>query len=82
MSNRKNYTVLVAFPKGGGHWAKKGDTLELLDVEAMALRRAGRIKLTAEVTAETSAASAAETAVEAPAAPAAAATPKKATAKE
>ncbi|OEC32885.1 hypothetical protein SAMN05216600_12836 [Pseudomonas cuatrocienegasensis] len=70
MSNRKNYTVLVAFPKGGGHWAKKGDTLELLDVEAMALRRAGRIKLTSEVTAE------------APAAPVAEATPKKATAKE
>lgn len=47
MSNRKNYTVLIAFPKGGGHWAKKGETLELLDVEAQALRRAGRIALTA-----------------------------------
>lgn len=52
MNNRKNYTVLVAFPKGGGHWAKKGETLDLLDVEALALRSAGRIKLTAELAAE------------------------------
>lgn len=71
MSNRKNYTVLVAFPKGGGHWAKKGETLDLLDVEALALRRAGRVKLTSEVAAEAAAAEpAAETAT------------KKATAKE
>jgi hypothetical protein len=52
MSNRKNYTVLVAFPKGGGHWAQKGEKLDLLDVEAMALRRAGRIKLTTDLEAE------------------------------
>lgn len=71
MSNRKSYTVLIAFPKGGGHWAKKGETLELLDVEALALRRAGRIKLTAEVATEAAAAE-----------PAADATTKKATAKE
>lgn len=68
MSNRQNYTVLVAFPKGGGHWAKKGETLDLLDVEALALRRAGRVKLTSEVAAA--------------AAPAGEASTKKTTAKE
>ena len=53
---RKNYTVLVAFPKGGGHWANKG---ELMDVEAQQLLRAGRIKLTAtETEAEATAAAA------------------------
>ena len=52
MPARKNYTVLVAFPKGGGHWANKGEKLDLLDVEAQQLRRAGRIKLTAEIAAE------------------------------
>lgn len=44
-ATRKKYTVLVPFPKGGGHWATKGETLELLDVEALALRKAGRIAL-------------------------------------
>lgn len=47
---RKTYTVLVAFPKGGGHWAKKGEKLDLMDVEAQQLLRAGRIKLTATET--------------------------------
>lgn len=56
---RKNYTVLVAFPKGGGHWANKGEKLDLMDVEAQQLLRAGRIKLTAtETEAEASAAAA------------------------
>lgn len=48
MAERKNYTVLVPYPKGGGHWTRKGDKVDLLDVEALALRQAGRIKLTAE----------------------------------
>lgn len=74
MSNRKNYTVLVPFPKAGGHWAAKGETLELMDVEARALRQAGRIKLTAQLEAEAKAA--------AEAAALAAPTTKKAAAKE
>ncbi|MBD3877430.1 hypothetical protein IEG05_19680 [Pseudomonas kunmingensis] len=49
-AHRKNYTVLVAFPKGGGHWANKGEKLDLMDVEAQQLLRAGRIKLTATET--------------------------------
>lgn len=69
MSNRKKYTVLVPFPKANGHWATKGETLDLLAVEAQALRQAGRIKLTAEIEAE----------AQAVAAPT---TTKKATAKE
>lgn len=52
MANRKNYTVLVPYPKGGGHWTSKGDKLDLLEVEALALRQAGRIKLTAEIEAD------------------------------
>lgn len=55
MANRKNYTVLVPYPKGGGHWTSKGDQVELLEVEAQALRQAGRIKLTAELEAEAAA---------------------------
>lgn len=47
--NRKSYTVLVPYPKGGGHWTRKGDKVDLLEVEALALRQAGRIKLTAEL---------------------------------
>lgn len=43
---RKNYTVLVPYPIGGGHWTRKNQTLDLLDVEAHALRSAGRIELT------------------------------------
>lgn len=52
MADRKNYTVLVPYPKGGGHWTRKGDKVDLLEVEALALRQAGRIKLTAELEAE------------------------------
>lgn len=52
MPTRKKYTVLVPFPKGGGHWTTKGETLDLLDVEAQALRRAGRIELAVETEAE------------------------------
>lgn len=52
MADRNNYTVIVPYPKGGGHWTRKGDKLDLLDVEALALRQAGRIKLTAELEAE------------------------------
>lgn len=44
--SRKNYTCLIPFPKGGGHYAAKGETLDLLDVQAHALRTAGRIELT------------------------------------
>lgn len=49
MANRKNYTVTVPFPRGGGHWAKRGTEVELLAVEALALVQAGRIVLTAEI---------------------------------
>ena len=42
----KPYTVLVPFPTGGGHWSSIGQELELLDVEANALRSAGRLELT------------------------------------
>jgi hypothetical protein len=52
MADRKNYTVLVPYPKGGGHWTRKGDKVDLLEVEALALRQAGRVKLTAELEAE------------------------------
>jgi len=43
---RKNYTVLIPYPSGGGHWTRKGQALDLLDVEAHALHSAGRIELT------------------------------------
>lgn len=52
MANRSNYTVLVGYPKGGGHWSTAGDKVDLLPVEALALVQAGRIKLTAELEAE------------------------------
>ncbi|NNB45540.1 hypothetical protein [Pseudomonas chlororaphis] len=45
MSIRQQYTVLVPFPTGGGHWSSVGQQLELLDVEASALRAAGRLEL-------------------------------------
>lgn len=51
-NSRKSYTVLIPYPKGGGHWTSKGETVDLLPVEALALRQAGRIKLTADVEAE------------------------------
>ncbi|MCE0871060.1 MULTISPECIES: hypothetical protein [Pseudomonas] len=50
--SRKNYTVIVGYPRGGGHYAKAGESYDLLDVEAHALVQAGRIKLTAEAQAE------------------------------
>lgn len=55
---RKSYTVLIGYPAGGGHWTEAGDKLELLDVEALALEQAGRIKLTSQVEAEQAAAKA------------------------
>lgn len=55
---RKNYTVLVGYPKGGGHYTKSGQAVDLLDVEAFALVQAGRIRLTAEIEAEAAAAAA------------------------
>lgn len=56
MAERKNYTVLIGYPKGGGHWTSQGDKVDLLGVEALALEQAGRIKLTADVEAEQAAA--------------------------
>lgn len=55
---RKSYTVLIGYPAGGGHWTEAGDKLDLLDVEALALEQAGRIKLTSQVEAEQAAAKA------------------------
>lgn len=49
MAKRENYTVLIPFPKGDGHWATKGEKLDLLEVEAGQLRRAGRVKRTADI---------------------------------
>ncbi|WP_339506991.1 hypothetical protein [Pseudomonas sp. EA_15y_Pfl1_P102] len=46
MSDRQTYTVLVPFPTGAGHWSSVGQELDLLDVEASALRTAGRLELT------------------------------------
>lgn len=46
MQNRQIYTVLIPFPTGGGHWSTVGEELNLLDVEASALRTAGRLELT------------------------------------
>lgn len=46
MTHRQIYTVLIPFPTGGGHWSTVGEELELLDVEASALRTAGRLELT------------------------------------
>lgn len=52
MAIRKSYTVLIPYPKGGGHYTEKGEKVELLGVEALGLLQAGRIKLTADVEAE------------------------------
>ena len=46
MPHRQTYTVLTPFPTGKGHWSVVGQELELLDVEASALRTAGRLELT------------------------------------
>lgn len=45
MADRKSYTVLIPFPQGGGHWSRKGQIVELLDVQAQQLETAGRIAL-------------------------------------
>lgn len=45
MAQRQTYTVLLPFPTGGGHWSSIGQELDLLDVEASALRSAGRLEL-------------------------------------
>ncbi|MGU9856118.1 hypothetical protein [Pseudomonas sp. LF245] len=46
MPTRQTYTVLVPFPTHAGHWSVVGEELDLLDVEATALRTAGRLELT------------------------------------
>lgn len=56
--SRKNYTVLIPFPTGGGHYAAKGSTVDLMGVQAHALETAGRIKETALIEAEAAAAAA------------------------
>lgn len=55
---RQKYTVLIPYPKGGGHWSRTGDEVELLDVQAQQLEAVGRIKLTAQIEAEATAAAA------------------------
>lgn len=45
MAERQTYTVLRPFPIGSGHWSSIGQELQLLDVEASALRSAGRLEL-------------------------------------
>jgi hypothetical protein len=49
MATRQNYTVLIPFPKGGGHWSVVGEQLDLMDVQASALRTAGRLELTSTI---------------------------------
>lgn len=46
MPTRQTYTVLIPFPTHAGHWSVVGEELDLLDVEATALRTAGRLELT------------------------------------
>ena len=46
MPTRQTYTVLIPFPTGAGHWSVASQELDLLDVEASALRTAGRLELT------------------------------------
>lgn len=65
MAIRQKYTVLIPFPKGGGHWSRVGEELELLDVQAQQLEVVGRIKLTAQIEAEAAAAAPADTAARA-----------------
>jgi hypothetical protein len=57
MAERKTYTVLLPFPTGGGHWSSIGQELDLLDVEASALRSAGRLELKNTAVAESAASS-------------------------
>jgi hypothetical protein len=49
MATRQSYTVLIPFPKGGGHWSVADEKLELLDVQASALLTAGRLALTSDL---------------------------------
>lgn len=56
MATRQKYTVLIPFPLGGGHWSAVGQELDLLDVQAQQLETVGRIKLTAQISAEAAAA--------------------------
>jgi len=46
MPTRQTYTVLIPFPTGAAIWSTAGQELELLNVEASALRTAGRLELT------------------------------------
>ncbi|MFL1525847.1 hypothetical protein [Pseudomonas sp. O230] len=55
MAERQTYTVLLPFPTGGGHWSSIGQELQLLDVEANALRSAGRLELKNTAVAESAA---------------------------
>ncbi|AUM68514.1 MULTISPECIES: hypothetical protein [Pseudomonas] len=57
MAPRQTYTVLLPFPTGGGHWSSVGQELDLLDVEANALRSAGRLELKKTEVAEAASAS-------------------------
>ena len=57
MAERQTYTVLLPYPSGGGHWSSIGQELNLLDVEANALRSAGRLALKHTVAAESAASS-------------------------
>lgn len=64
MSNRKRYTVLVGYPKGGGHWTRKGEIVELLDVQAQQLETSGRIALVQDPVVEAATSSTAKTKTE------------------
>ncbi|AHC33959.1 MULTISPECIES: hypothetical protein [Pseudomonas] len=52
MPTRQTYTVLIPFPTHAGHWSVVGEELDLLDIEASALRTAGRLELTSVLAAK------------------------------